>query len=624
MWNATYTVTFNANGATSGTAPTAQTAGSGSSVTLPNGSGLTKTGYTFGGWNTNSSGTGTNYNAGASYTVTGNITLYAKWNATYTVTFNANGGSDTAPAAQTANSGSSVILPSGSGLTKTGYTFGGWNTNADGTGNNYAAFSFYTVTANITLYAKWIIEGTATYTVTFNANGATSGTTPTAQTASSGSSVTLPSGSGLTKTSYTFGGWNTNAEGTGTNYAANASYTVTATVTLYAKWDAVPTYTVTFDANGGSGTAPTAQTASSGSSVTLPNGSGLTKTGCTFGGWNTNSSSTGTNYNAGASYTVTGNITLYAKWNATVTFNINGATSGTAPTAQTANYGSSVTLPSGSGLTKTGYTFDGWNTNSSGTETNYNAGASYTVTGNITLYAKWVIPGGTTNDAIPLTENQWADGNIPKMNGVQWFTFTATAATQYIQVAAGAIDWSRVSADDDGYIIVLVYTSDGVIIDNTATRVYAYPTGSTSRSLTVGQTYYIRVTLGSIITQAPGTYRIGFNTTFIPPGVTPIPPLTANQWAAGNRPTSGGPQWFTFTATASTQYIHFDWIGTLTGVNMRVYDSSGVLQQDQTGYDSFARIRGLTTGQTYYIQVWRSNSGGTYRITFNASTTPPQ
>jgi uncharacterized repeat protein (TIGR02543 family) len=75
------------------------------------------------------------------------------------------------------------------------------------------------------------------YTVTFNTNGAT-GTAPTAQTANAGSSITLPSGSGLTKTDYTFGGWNTNAAGTGTNYAAGDSYTPTASVTLYAKWEA--------------------------------------------------------------------------------------------------------------------------------------------------------------------------------------------------------------------------------------------------------------------------------------------------------------------------------------------------------------------------------------------------
>ena len=74
-----------------------------------------------------------------------------------------------------------------------------------------------------------------------------------------------------------------------------------------------PTFTVTFDANSGSGTV-SAQTATAGSDITLPEGSGLSRTGFTFGGWNTNAEGTGTNFNAGASYIVNGNVTLYAKW----------------------------------------------------------------------------------------------------------------------------------------------------------------------------------------------------------------------------------------------------------------------------------------------------------------------
>ena len=73
-------------------------------------------------------------------------------------------------------------------------------------------------------------------------------------------------------------------------------------------------YTVTFNSNGGSGTV-SSMTANAGSSITLPGGSGLSRSGYTFGGWNTNSSGTGTNYNAGASFTVNANTTLYAKWN---------------------------------------------------------------------------------------------------------------------------------------------------------------------------------------------------------------------------------------------------------------------------------------------------------------------
>jgi uncharacterized repeat protein (TIGR02543 family) len=236
----------------------------------------------------------------------------------YTVTYNINNGSGTLPAAQSVNSGSGIILPSGSGLTRTGYTFGGWNTSSTGTGTNYTAGSSYTPTGNITLYAKW----NTTYTVTFSANSGT-GTAPVAQTVNSGTSITLPGGSGLTRTGYTFGGWNTSSAGTGTNYDASTSYTPTESITLYAKW--LPTYTVTFNVNNGTGTAPTAQSVSSGSVITLPSGSGLTRTGYTFGGWNTSSAGTGTNYDAGSLYTPTATITLYSKWNSTTGSNPDGS-----------------------------------------------------------------------------------------------------------------------------------------------------------------------------------------------------------------------------------------------------------------------------------------------------------
>jgi uncharacterized protein (TIGR02145 family)/uncharacterized repeat protein (TIGR02543 family) len=89
----------------------------------------------------------------------------------------------------------------------------------------------------------------------------------------------------------------------------------------------------------------------------------------------------------------------------TVTYYINGG-SGTTPSAQTISAGTNVTLASGNGITKTGYMFDGWNTNIFGTGTNYNAGgASYTFTYDITLYAKWTAPGYTGSYGT-LTDNR--------------------------------------------------------------------------------------------------------------------------------------------------------------------------------------------------------------------------
>jgi len=417
-----YIVSFDKNGGNGG-APSPQSVKSSSSIKLPSGDSLSKNGFTFGGWNTESSGDGRDYSAGSFYTPTDNVTLYAKWipvaAPTYTVTFDANGANGSPPAQQTIKSGSSITLPGSGGLAKSDYIFNGWNANASGTGSQYSAGSSYTVTENITFYAKWVSPATA-YTVIFSANGG-NGTAPAAQTVSVGSGITLPSGNGLSKSGSTFGGWNTNASGSGVLYGAGSFYTPNNDITLYANWNAVvttATYTVTFNANGGSGTSPASQTVNAGSSITLPNGSGLSKSSFTFGGWNTNAGGTGSNYNAGDSFAVTGNVTLYAKWvNAisyTVTYNINGG-SGTTPATQTASAGSSITLPGGNGLTKSGYTFGGWNTNASGGGTNYNAGDSYTVTGNVTLYAKWDDPlssiFGLANKLSWLQSNAQSGGN---------------------------------------------------------------------------------------------------------------------------------------------------------------------------------------------------------------------
>jgi uncharacterized repeat protein (TIGR02543 family) len=74
-----YTVSFNANGATGGSAPVSQTVYGGSSITLPGEGTLAFTGKNFTGWNTNAGGSGTSYSTGDQFTVTANITLFAQW-----------------------------------------------------------------------------------------------------------------------------------------------------------------------------------------------------------------------------------------------------------------------------------------------------------------------------------------------------------------------------------------------------------------------------------------------------------------------------------------------------------------------------------------------------------------
>ncbi len=156
----------------------------------------------------------------------------------------------------------------------------------------------------------------STYAVTYSANSATSGTAPAAQTKTQDIALTLATNSGsLARTGYTFAGWNTAANATGTDYAVGASYTANAAVTLYAKWTA-STYAVTYSANSATtGTAPTAQTKTQDITLTLATNSGsLAQAGYTFEGWNTAANGTETDYAVGASYTANAAVVLYAKW----------------------------------------------------------------------------------------------------------------------------------------------------------------------------------------------------------------------------------------------------------------------------------------------------------------------
>ena len=384
----TLTITFNANGGT-GTVPTAKTTTSDSTVTMPDQGNLTRTGYTFAGWGTKVDGDGGIYGPGTSLRFTASTTMYAIWTPV-TINFSINGGTGTAPAAKTATSASMVTLPTQGNLARTGYTFGGWNTSTDGSGTTYTAGSSYKFTASTWLYAKW--NPLPTVTISFNANGGT-GVTPTAISTTSDTSVTLPTQGSLVRTGYTFGGWNTQASGSGTTYQPGSAQKFSATTTLYAKWTALPTVTISFNLNGGTGVVPASISATSDIPVTLPTLANATRTGYAFGGWNTTANGTGTAYLAGMSVKFSTSTTLYATWTAlptlTIAYSSNGATTGSTPATQKTTSDVAVTLPVQGNLTKTGYTFDGWNTQSTGAGTTYAAGSSQKFSTSLTLFATW-------------------------------------------------------------------------------------------------------------------------------------------------------------------------------------------------------------------------------------------
>ena len=315
-----YTVKYNANGGSG--APAAQTKWKGQTLKLST-TKPTRTGYTFQGWATSASGN-VLYASGANYTTDASITLYAVWKAiTYTVKYNANGGSG-APSDQIKTYGKTLtlssVIPTRSSIEDNGsiteYTFKGWATSATSTTVAYQAGANYTVNAAVTLYAVWSRTVSVNlYDVSYNTNG---GSEIIPQIKVKGQTLklrdTIP-----VKNGYTFAGWGLSADSTTVSYSAGSDYTADNNVVLYAIWTPW-SHTVTFDANGGVGDVPEDFMVATGDIIIVPECT-LKQKGHIFKCWSTQSNgSGGTNYYAGDGYTGLkdgGIVTLYAVWDVT-------------------------------------------------------------------------------------------------------------------------------------------------------------------------------------------------------------------------------------------------------------------------------------------------------------------
>ena len=227
--------------------------------------------------------------------------------------------------------------------------------------------TYYSTLFNATPAVSW--------TVSFETNG---GSAVPAQTVVEGGTVTIPTPP--TKAGYSFAGWYRDAALT---QAYSFSAPVTASFTLYAKWEeegpVTTTYTVTFLSNGG--TAVPSQTVTSGETASRP--ADPTRTGCAFDGWYTDAALTQA---YAFSTPVTGNITLYAAWNVTLTYKTNGAVTGT----EIVRADAAMTLPAAA-TAFDGWSFLGWtavSTEETETAPAYTAaGGSFTPTANTTLHA---------------------------------------------------------------------------------------------------------------------------------------------------------------------------------------------------------------------------------------------
>ncbi len=391
IWTAdSYTVNYDANGA-SGTVPS-DTYTLANPATVASGSGLSKDGAAFLGWNTAADGSGTTYRPGSTLAIAATTTLYALWE--YAVSYAGNGAAGgTVPASQLFTDSSVTVSGAGS-LSRSGYTFVSWNSAADGTGRVYLPGDSYSSQASVILYAVWTPDNT--HEVAYFGNGSTSGAVPSSHSFVQGSSVTIAANTGsLVLSGYTFAGWNTAANGAGTEYAAGSTYSGSASIDLYAVWLPNATYQVTYMANdASSGAAPAPQTFSNpnGSVTIAGNSGGLVRAGYVFSGWNTSADGGGTTYPAGAVYSAAANLTLYAMWTEIgtyeVTYSANGAPGGSAPGTQSFSL-SPVTIETNT-FAWPGNQFVAWNTSPDGSGSTYLPGDSYDSAATLHLYAQWV------------------------------------------------------------------------------------------------------------------------------------------------------------------------------------------------------------------------------------------
>ena len=421
-----YTINYAANSATSGIVPSNQSKNHGIGLPLAyNVGNLARTDYVFVGWNTQANGLGTDYATGAICSANASVTLYAKWApSSFAVAYAANAASSgTIPVAQTKAYGVNLPLQTNSGgLARTGYTFSGWNTQADGLGTDYAAGAIYSANAVVTLFAKWTANS---YTVTFDKQSGSGGS----DSVTAAFAGAMPSATAPTRAGYTFGGYYTAINGGGTQYytaamASAANWNIADNTTLYAQW-IINSYTITFDSAGGS--AVTAITQNFGTTVTTP--AIPTLSGYTFTGWSPALPAT----------MPSNSQTVTAQWTAssyTVTFDKQSGSGGS--DSVTAAFAGA--MPAATAPTRAGYTFGGYYTAVSGGGTQYYtaamaSAANWNIAANTTLFAQW------TNNA-----PTWTGNPITGTNATEGSAYSATLVGSASDIDPGAsLTFAKVS-----------------------------------------------------------------------------------------------------------------------------------------------------------------------------------
>jgi len=396
--------------------------------------GFERENYYFSGWNTEADGSGTAYNAGDALALTAEnntLTLYAQWTENpkydYTVTYNEGYGENPAVVSDDQNLTQTYKTSYAIGIdenmfSREHYDFIGWATEVGGEVVYMPSMALnFTEGGSMELFAVWQEHSKYRYALSYDGNGGETANglnlVADEENVQSVYDTTYTMGvntNPFSRAHYTFTGWNTRRDGSGTAYAPGAAVPLTAqnnTMTLYAQWEEHPKYdyTVTYSANFGliPETKADAQNVTGTYALSHqvevdPNS--FTRENYTFIGWNTKANGTGDAYAPGAvlNLTASDNVkVLYAQWQMnprydySVTYNegygtdpLTLADEENASQIFLAAYQISV---NGNTFTRENYTFIGWGTEPGG-EVVYTPGdvISFTEGGSEELYAIWI------------------------------------------------------------------------------------------------------------------------------------------------------------------------------------------------------------------------------------------
>ena len=276
-------------------------------------------GQSFTGWNTSANGNGTSYADGSTYSFNGDIGLYAQWAAitvVRTLTLYENDSASDSIASTMSGGTISSITPFSSlqpSFSYVGHGFVGWNTSANGSGTSYVDGAQYSFSSNAALYAQWVVA--APHIVTFYENDSASDSVGSSMSATEATPLSnlLDIRPAFVNGSYTFSGWNTSRDGTGTPYSNGFQFSFQTDLVLYAQWTLTVVDTYSFSANGGSGTISSIS-GSPGSILVVPGQTGLIRVGFALTDWNTSANGSGTKYLVGENVTMAGSTLLFAQW----------------------------------------------------------------------------------------------------------------------------------------------------------------------------------------------------------------------------------------------------------------------------------------------------------------------